>query len=55
MVKDNMRVIIHHPPVVNDEFVRALLGTDVRGLAEKIRRGEYDHIIRRGKDNEKGS
>lgn len=35
------KVVVHSPPVVDDAFVRALFGTDIKGLAERIKRGEY--------------
>lgn len=39
------KVIFSGPPTVDDGLVRALMGTDVKGLVEQILRGEYDHIL----------
>ncbi len=39
------KVIIHGPPIVDEGFVQTMFGTDIRGLADRIRQGEYDHII----------
>lgn len=52
MANDGFRVVTGQPPVVDDDFVRSLFGTDIKGLADKIRRGEFDHIIG-GAENEK--
>lgn len=41
------KVVIHGPPTIDESFVYAMFGTDIRGLATKIRQGEYDHIIKR--------
>lgn len=39
------KVIFTGPPVADDGLIRALMGTDAKGLAERIRRGEYNHIL----------
>lgn len=49
------KVIFAGPPVVNDGLIRALMGTDAKGLVERIRRGEYDHILKGDTDDRKGT
>ncbi|MDI9412758.1 MAG: hypothetical protein QM401_04175 [Bacillota bacterium] len=47
MANCNFKTVIHSPPVADDGFVKALFGTDILGLSERILRGEYDHIIKK--------
>lgn len=52
MADSNFKTVIHSPPVADAGFIRALFGTDISGLSERILRGEYDHIIKKESQND---
>lgn len=52
MADCNFKTVIHSPPVADAGFIKALFGTDISGLSERILRGEYDHIIKKESQND---
>lgn len=47
----DFKVVIQGPPVVDENLVQILFGTDVKGLAAQISSGKWDHVINSSEDN----
>lgn len=46
----DFKVVIQGPPVVDENLVQILFGTDVKGLAAQISSGKWDHVINSSKE-----
>ena len=50
----DFKVVIQGPPVVDENLVQILFGTDVKGLAAQISSGKWDHVINSSEGSDDG-